>query len=154
MVEKGNGLLLVGRDTDRRELLAALLGARGFELEAAASETAAVDRLIEGGIDVVVIDINPHHEGSFALLRTIRQGAEPVAEIPVVFSSERSKPVDRLRAWEQGADGWVPRPHHIEELVTAIRDARGRSWKQREQYRQDQFEATRRAIAESKRVDR
>lgn len=75
-------------------------------------------------VDVLLLDLNlPDGEGT-DLLQKIRRadpGQLPDAKTPVLVISSRSQLNSRLSALDLGADGYVIKPVHLEEVAAVVR---------------------------------
>lgn len=113
-------ILVVEDDAATRAFLADNLTADGF-LVAAAPNVARGRELLEGTYpDVVLVDVNLPDGTGLDVLRAVRDadglrsGVDP--RTPVLVLSGRHDEVDRLRAFERGADDFLAKPYSYPEL--------------------------------------
>jgi DNA-binding response OmpR family regulator len=141
-------VLLVSTEEDRRILMEAAIAEAGYEVITESNQAGALKRVHDDTPDAVVIDITPGHDGDLHLLHGVRDSrVEKVAEIPFVVSAGRDRTVDRIRAWEAGCDAWIPRPHHMRDLLGAVAGLLELPPAKRSRQRTERFEEERRAIA-------
>jgi DNA-binding response OmpR family regulator len=141
-------VLLVSTDEDRRILMEAALAEAGYEVITESNQAGALKRAHDDSPDAVVVDITPGHDGAFHLLHGVRDSATgKVAEIPFVVSAGRDRAVDRIRAWESGCDAWIPRPHHMRDVLDALSGLIELAPAKRSRHRAEKFEEERRAVS-------
>ena len=120
-------VLVADDDAAIRMVLDRALTRAGYEVRVAASAQ-ALWRLVQGGHgDVVVSDIMMPDGSALDLLSRIRN-ARP--ELPVVLMSAQNTFLTAVRATEEGAYEYLPKPFDLEELTKVVgraltRPARG-----------------------------
>jgi two-component system, OmpR family, response regulator MprA len=67
--------------------------------------------------DLIVLDVGLPGGDGFSLLSRIRE----VSDVPIVMLTARHDVEDRVRGLELGADDYIAKPFHLEELVARIR---------------------------------
>jgi len=141
-------VLLVSTDEDRRILMEAAIAEAGYEVIMESNQAGALKRVHDDTPDAVVIDITPGHDGAFHLLHGVRESKEGnVAEIPFVVSAGRDRGADRIAAWESGCDAWIPRPHHMRDVLDALAGLIELAPAKRSRHRAEKLEEERRAVA-------
>ena len=71
----------------------------------------------EGGLDLIILDVGLPGGDGFSLLRRIRE----ISDVPILMLTARDDVEDRVRGLELGADDYIAKPFHLEELVARIR---------------------------------
>lgn len=110
-------VLIVDDDTELCDLVAEYLEQEGLEAEAVHDGDAGVARGLEGGHDLVILDVMLPGIGGFEVLRRIREKSR----VPVLMLSARGEEVDRIVGLELGADDYLPKPFNPRELAARIR---------------------------------
>jgi putative two-component system response regulator len=96
------------------------LRADQFEVRTSEDPDTAVEIVLRHHPDAVLMDVRmPSHDG-FSICRALKQN--PITRlIPVVLMTAANDPADRLEAIEAGADDFVTKPLHREELAARLR---------------------------------
>lgn len=113
-------ILVADDDEQNRSLLAELLSAQGFEVVVAPDGDHALDELQRHPISMALLDVMmPGHTG-FAVCRVMK--SEPQTRlIPVVLVTGLTNKEDRIQGIECGADDFLSKPFHKEELLARVR---------------------------------
>ena len=94
------------------------LKAAGFTPRVVTRGGQAVEAVLMGGIDLVLLDVGLPDIDGFEVLERLRgQGART----PIIMLTARSSVADRVAGLENGADDYMPKPFSFEELVARIR---------------------------------
>jgi two-component system response regulator CpxR len=107
----------VDDDAELAELVSEYLAREGFSLEAEVDGTRAIDRVVSGDHQLVVLDVMLPGVNGFDVLRSIRASSH----IPVLMLTARGDEVDRIVGLELGADDYLSKPFNPRELVARIR---------------------------------
>lgn len=111
--------ILIAEDEPR---LAAFLekGLRGggFATTVAADGQTASALAREGEFDLVVLDLGLPGKDGLEVLRELRGAG---SRVPVVILTARDDTGDRVAGLEAGADDYIGKPFHLEELIARIR---------------------------------
>ncbi len=111
--------LLVVEDDDAIALpLVRALSAEGYDVEHVASGEAAVERVLAGGVDLVVLDLTLPDRDGLDVCRDIRAHRAPVQ---VVMLTARAEELDLVVGLDAGADDYVRKPFRLAELLARIR---------------------------------
>ncbi len=118
-------LLVADADQDSRLFLAENLTADGYEVHEAASVFTARRQLQTTILDLAVVNLGFPDGTGLELVRAVRDADEFAARVdrymPLVVMSSRSTEVERLRAFDRGADDFLARPYSYAELLARIR---------------------------------
>ena len=98
-------------------MLVEYLGPEGFATETVGTGPLALDRLVRGPVDLVVLDVMLPELSGFEVLRRIRA----TSRMPVIMLTARGEEVDRVVGLEMGADDYLAKPFSPRELVARIR---------------------------------
>lgn len=93
------------------------LRSEGLSAEHCALGRVALERLREGGIDVVVLDVGLPDVGGLEVCRQLRT----FSQVPVIFLTARNDEFDRVLGLELGADDYMGKPFSPRELVARVR---------------------------------
>ena len=117
-------VLIVEDDPTTAAMLVGVVRRHQWEPLASSDLAGAWDLLCSQKIDVLLLDLQlPDGEGT-DLLRKLRRapaGQLPDAKTPVLVISSRSQLASRLTALDLGADGYVIKPVHLEEVAAVMR---------------------------------
>src|SRR5580693_3217758 len=112
-------LLLVEDDREIQSFLKHALTEAGFRVDLASDALAAVRLALEGGHDVLIVDLGlPDMDGIALILRLRRLGVRA----PVLILSARRSVDDRVRGLEQGGDDYLTKPFALAELLARLRN--------------------------------
>lgn len=117
-------VLIVEDDPTTSATMAGLVRRQQWEHECCDSLAAAWQALGERAFDIVLLDLSlPDGEGTDLLqkLRRSPGGGLPDAKTPVLVVSARSQLRSRLSALDLGADGYVIKPVHLDEVGAVMR---------------------------------
>ncbi len=101
----------------RRDLVAALTAA-GFRVETAADGEDAWFLGDTEDYDIVVLDLGLPAMDGLAVLKRWRANGR---EMPVLILTARGAWTERVEGIDAGADDYLPKPFHMEELVARVR---------------------------------
>src|SRR5438874_1581721 len=132
-------ILIVDDEPGVRKALAGVLRDEGYSVEAVPTGEACLERVIRGGVDLIVLDVwLPGMDG----LATLARLRERQIDAQVVLISGHGNIESAVRAIKMGAFDFVEKPLSLEKTVLVIRNA----------LRQRRLEAENRALRA--RVDR
>jgi putative two-component system response regulator len=115
-------VLIVDDDARARLLLRRMLDKSGFHTEEAGSGLAALLAITMRRPDMVLLDVKLPDMDGFEVCTRLKQDAA-TRLTPVVFITALNTRDDRIRGLEAGADEFLSKPVHQEELLTRIRSA-------------------------------
>lgn len=92
------------------------LRADGFEVDIQRTGRGALEAV--DGCDLVVLDLGLPDVDGLSVLRHLRDEG---SQVPIVVLTARGDVDDRVRAFELGADDYVPKPFAFAELVARVR---------------------------------
>ena len=111
-------VLVVDDDAALRTAVGRALRLEGFAVSEAENGAEAVDRLLGGDIDVVVLDqMMPVLDG-VGVCRHLRDVGD---HTPVLMLTARDAVSDRVRGLDAGADDYLLKPFALEELLARVR---------------------------------
>ncbi|MDX1568540.1 MAG: response regulator, partial [Longimicrobiales bacterium] len=102
-------ILVVEDDPEMRALLASVLAEGPFDVVAAEDGETALERLEEGGIDLVTLDLNLPGMKGIEVLETIRRRPRS-RRLPVIVATGYGDPEVEVLLFQAGADDFVVKP--------------------------------------------
>ena len=114
-------VLIVEDEPDARELIAAVLTARGAEVVSVGSAGEALQEMERQQFDVLVSDIGMPSMDGYALIERVRQlPAERGGRIPAAALTAYAGVQDRMRVLSSGYQMHIPKPVEPAELTTVV----------------------------------
>jgi DNA-binding response OmpR family regulator len=92
--------------------------AHGFSTRIAADGDTALALARTGDFDVLILDIGLPGQDGFAVLRALREASSP---LQVIILTARDSVRDTVAGLEGGADDYVSKPFHFDELLARVR---------------------------------
>ena len=112
-------ILVIEDDADTRELLQDALEAAGFRVQVATSGQEGISALQEHVPDIVLLDQLLPGMSGLEVCRQIRR--QPgLAAVPVVMLTALSRSTDQVAGLNAGADDYVTKPFHVDELQARL----------------------------------
>jgi PAS domain S-box-containing protein len=105
----GARILVVDDNALNRKILATIASNQGHLVEQAAGGKEALERLRQGNIDIVLLDLVMPEVDGFAVLNTMKQD-EALRHIPVVVISAQEGMDNIIRSLEMGAADYLQKP--------------------------------------------
>lgn len=118
MTTRTSRLLIVDDNELNRDMLARRLERKGFEVVLADGARELTQRLKEGVIDIVLLDIEMPEISGLEALKTLRETYSPI-ELPVIMVTAKNQSDDIVKALDLGANDYVTKP--IDFAVTLAR---------------------------------
>ncbi len=118
-VSRADHILVIDDDADIRLLLQAYLLRHGYRVTTAANGNILHDLLARGArpeIDLVVLDLMLPGEDGFSLCRAVRARSR----LPILILTARGEDEDRIRGLDLGADDYLVKPFHPDELRARV----------------------------------
>ncbi|HEX4976616.1 MAG TPA: response regulator transcription factor [Nocardioides sp.] len=94
------------------------LGREGYAVERVASGAAAVERVDEGGVHLVLLDLGLPDMDGLDVCRQVREGGYGGA---VLILTARGGELDRVVGLDVGADDYLAKPFGLAELLARVR---------------------------------
>lgn len=121
-------VLIADDDADLIEALRWYLEAEGFEVIVAPDGETALERFRAEQPDLVILDVMMPKGDGIRVCEIIRSESDAM----ILILSARDSEIDKVRALQIGADDYVTKPFHVQELLARIhalmrRSSRGRT---------------------------
>jgi CheY-like chemotaxis protein len=111
-------LLIIEDNPDVVEYLGSALG-EGYRLEFAYNGRAGIEKALEIIPDIVVSDVMMPEKDGFEVCEALRND-ERSSHIPIVLLTARAGVEDRIAGLRRGADAYLAKPFHPEELRVTL----------------------------------
>lgn len=111
-------VLVVDDEPRIREVLQFALEREGYKVATAGDGSAALAKIAEGGVDLMLLDVLMPELDGLQVCRRLRQTG---SSLPVIFLSSRTEVVDRILGLELGGDDYVPKPFSPREVASRIK---------------------------------
>lgn len=136
---QGFVVLIVNDDEAACEMLVRMVTARGHRATGATTADEATGLISDERPRCIVLDLNVGGIGtSLKILDSVRSHDDVrVSTARVVLCA--ASPKNRSFSFQSGADGFVVRPFHLDELVAEIADVLGRPQDERARHRRDEL---------------
>ncbi len=95
------------------------LSSRGYKIKTVEDPTDAMDAIRKAKPDLVILDLYMPHIDGASLCRQLKEDPE-LRDIPVLFFSGSSKPVDVMSGLKAGGYDYVAKPIDGEELLVKV----------------------------------
>jgi DNA-binding response OmpR family regulator len=132
-------VLIVNDERDACELLVRFLGHAGYRTRGAHSDVEAISTIHNQLPRCVVLDMTTGGVGSsLKILDQIRtSGDRRISSARVVLCA--SSPKNRSFSFQSGADAFVVRPFHLDDLIEHVADVIDRPHDERARHRRDEL---------------
>lgn len=113
-------ILVVEDNRDQAFVIRYFLKNKGYQVDWCSTPQASLKSAQSKSYDLVLMDImlNSEEDG-FALCKTFKQSRQ-LRDIPIIMVTARTAPRDRISGLDLGADDYVTKPFHREELASRI----------------------------------
>ena len=122
-------LLVIEDERDLCEDIAKKLRLSGYEADTCFDGEAALELLAVEKYDLVLVDLNQPKVGGVTVLRTLREHDQ---ETGVLILSARSEISDKVDGLDAGANDYLSKPFHLEELEARVRSLTRRRFVQQD----------------------
>jgi DNA-binding response OmpR family regulator len=113
-----NVVLLAEDDPAIAEPLSRALNREGYGVEVVADGPSALEAAINGGVDLLVLDLGLPEMDGLEVCRRLRLAGR---SLPVLMLTARADEVDFVVGLDAGADDYVAKPFRLAELMARIR---------------------------------
>ena len=110
-------ILIVDDEADIREPLAEYLIRNELNVFMADSAAQARLQIIQGDVDLIILDIMMPNEDGLSLCRDLRTRSD----VPIILLTARTDDIDRIIGLEMGADDYIGKPFSPRELLARIK---------------------------------
>jgi len=125
--DQASRILLVDDEQSVQKLLAYPLRKDGYEVVSAFDGQDALDKVREGGYDLVVLDLTLPKVDGFEVCRQVRA----TSSVPIIMLTARVEEVDKVLGLELGADDYITKPFSVREFRSRVKAVLRRSQQSR-----------------------
>ena len=112
-----SAILLVDDDPGVLDVVAFMLRREGFDVDEERDGTAALERALGNGYDIVILDVMLPGMSGTDVCRELRSESD----VPILMLTARDAEIDRVLGLELGADDYVTKPFSTAELLSRVR---------------------------------
>lgn len=94
------------------------LSAEGFQVDIAEDGRKALQKIDSQHYDLLILDVMLPYVDGFEIARYVR---EKDSQVPILFLTARTGVKDRIKGLELGADDYLTKPFHLEELLLRVK---------------------------------
>ena len=102
-------ILIIEDDTDLREGLHFSFAGDGYEVDDAGTKKEGMQKIKQGGYDMVLLDCNLPDGTGFALCQEVRQ----FSDIPMIMLTARDTEMDEIKALDLGVNDYLSKPFSL-----------------------------------------
>ncbi len=110
-------ILLVEDEESIRDVVKMNLELEGFEVVAAGNGRDAIKRFEEEYYDLIILDVMLPEMDGFQICEQIRLTN---MEVPIIFLTAKDGMNDKIAGLKMGADDYLTKPFHLEELLLRV----------------------------------
>lgn len=111
-------ILVVEDEYSLADAISATLKRENFDVKLAANGIEGEEEALTDVYDLILLDIMLPGKNGFEILKTLRQ--EKI-NTPIIILTAKSEIYDKLNGLENGADDYITKPFHMQELVARIK---------------------------------
>lgn len=112
-------ILLVDTDPGNIETIKGALSERGFQVDCSDDGKEAVKKILAQTPDLILLEVEIPGMDGWEICSLLKQN-KATSRIPIIFVSEKSKIHNQLQAVYLGANGFIPKPFSMGELVNRV----------------------------------
>lgn len=119
-------ILVVDDDLKTLKLVGLVLDRNGYEVAVAQSGKRALEKVRTETPDLVILDIMMPDTDGYEVCRSLRADPDTV-DLPILLFTGRAQVAHKVAGFEAGADDYVSKPVHPDELVSRVQALLARS---------------------------
>ena len=112
-------ILIIDDSAENRLLLSSQLGMEGYDILQAEGGHDGIETAREKNPDLILLDVMMPEMNGFQVCEHLK-GSEVTAGIPIIMVTALREVQYRIKGIEAGADEFLSRPHHREELLVRV----------------------------------
>jgi two-component system, OmpR family, response regulator MprA len=111
-------VLVVDDEPAFRQAISRALALEGYRVDEAGDGSEALERLADGGVDAIVLDVSMPAPDGLEVSRRLRDAGD---RTPVLMLTARDAIGDRVAGLDAGADDYLVKPFALQELLARLR---------------------------------
>ena len=111
-------ILIIEEDDNLLKILCRIIQQKGYETDSAESNTAVLEMMNANTYDLVILDIDLSDHDGLATCQSIRK---EYVGVPILLLSGKENLPRLIKGLNLGADDFVTKPVHLQELLARIR---------------------------------
>lgn len=111
-------VLVVEDEKDLNNIICKKLKVKGYSIDSCFNGSDALDYIEVTSYDIIVMDIMMPKKNGYEVIQSIRANGN---KTPVLFLTAKDALEDRIKGLNLGADDYLVKPFHFEELMARIR---------------------------------
>jgi CheY-like chemotaxis protein len=112
-------ILIVDDDLETVKLIGLMLERQGYDISAAQSGTQALAKVQESNPDLIVLDVMMPDMDGYEVCRRLR-ASSATADVPIIMFTAKTQLDDKVAGFQAGADDYLTKPVHPEELASRV----------------------------------
>ena len=112
-------ILVVDDDLDAVRLVGLMLERRGYAIIAAQSGAQALIKAQTENPDLIILDVMMPDMDGYEVCRRLRANPS-TADTPIMMFTAKTQKNDKITGFQAGADDYLTKPIHPEELVSRL----------------------------------
>jgi DNA-binding response OmpR family regulator len=120
-------ILVVEDDSGVREMLTVALQDRGYRVLTAVDGPSALALIATAEPDLILLDLVLPGDASGLVGLDVCRKTRQVSDVPIIMVTALDKVDERVQGLDLGADDYVVKPFHLEELLARVRSQLRRS---------------------------
>ena len=113
-------VIVVDDSISLRSMIAKLLKESGLKVMEASDGVEGLEKILANPPDLVVLDIVMPRMNGYEVCRRLKSDKKTQG-LPVVMCSSKSEEFDRYWGMKQGADAYIAKPFHPQELIGTVK---------------------------------
>lgn len=110
-------IVVVDDDPQLQETIGLMLQHEGYAVSAALSGSEGIEQVESSAPDLVILDINLPDISGFDVVRILRRSSP----LPILMLTGRTESSDVVSGLDSGADDYLTKPFHADELLARVR---------------------------------
>lgn len=110
--------LIIEDEAELRQQIITTLQKAGFAIDEAGDGQEGLYLATEMPVDIAIIDLGLPHIDGIEIIRATRKAGK---DYPIIILTARTRWQDKVEGLEAGADDYVAKPFHMEELMARVR---------------------------------